>query len=403
MRTVRQSALTLIAVWSMLLGISLGAGAPSKGAAEVNDGACTPESRLNRSAPAEPEPGALEDPFSVVEMPEGRLIRRIGTSVQGDVNTGWTSWRMRRPLTDTGYLELFGLTDPGDRQKVCVLPQDGAKGEDLAITIRDAQVMSRILDHVLKRPRWIGGVFYDYGDFFQEDSHPIQATYVQGYGVMFFVEVDFPLVQTPKAEQEQQPAEAEEGHVDTVWRQAELGMLSSAKSGDPQQLDSPGVKAEHLKTELTKVLRHASNIRNMKAEEWVVISVTGEGHSEEGLAFFMAYTITPHLSEEGQVGVEVRVDGREVSDANEVEAYYLRLNYPQSSVLTLRAKKSDVDAFGKGKLDYEEFLQRVESSVVEIPLAGDPAEQLLDVYRQSVPVDEEEFLWLYRGDAEKGD
>jgi hypothetical protein len=357
---------------------------------------------LDRSAPAEPEPGALEDPFSVVETPTYRLIRRIATGVQGDVNTGW---HMRSPLTDTGYLELFGLADRGDRQKVCVLPQEGAKGEDLAITIRDAQVMSRILDHVLKRPRWIGGVFYDYGDFFQENSHPIQATYVQGYGVMFFVEVDFPLVQTPKAEQEQQPAEAEEGNVDPVWRQAELGMLSSAKSGDPQQLDSPGVKAEHLKTELTKVLRHASNIRNMKAEEWVVISVTGEGHSEEGLAYFVAYTITPQLSEEGQVGLDVslRVDGQEVSDANEVGAYYLRLSCPQSSVLTLRARKSDVDAFGKGNLDYEEFLQRVESSVVEIPLAGDPAEQLLGLYRQSVPVDEEEFLWLYRGDAEKDD
>jgi hypothetical protein len=388
----------------MLLGIALGEGAPSTGAAEGNDGAYTPETRLNRSAPAEPDPGALEDPFSVVEMPAGRLVRRIGIIDQGDVNTGRTGWRMRRPLTDTGYLELFGSADPGDRQKVCVLPQEGAKGEDLAITIRDAQVMSRILDHVLKRPRWIGGVFYDYGDFFQEDSHPIQATYVQGYGVLFFVEVDFSLVQTPKAEQEQQPAEAEEGHVDPVWRQAELGMLSSEKSGDPQQLDSPGVKAEHLKTELTKVLRHASNIRNMKAEEWVVISVTGEDHSDEGLAYIMAYTITPHLSEEGQVGLEVRVDGREVSDANEVGGYYLRLRSPRSCVLTLRAKKSDVDAFGKGELNYEEFNQRVESSLVEIPLADDVAEQLIGVYQQSVPADEEEELPCHnRGDAKKGD
>jgi hypothetical protein len=41
-------------------------------------------------------------------------------------------------------------------------------------------------------------------------------------------------------------------------------------------------------------------------------------------------------------------------------ASYGEMSVPSTTVLTIRAKKSDVDAFAKGELDFEQFQQKVE-------------------------------------------
>ena len=39
---------------------------------------------------------------------------------------------------------------------------------------------------------------------------------------------------------------------------------------------------------------------------------------------------------------------------------YGEMAAPSATVLTIRAKKSDVDAFAKGELDFEQFQQKVQ-------------------------------------------
>ena len=172
MRTTRQSIVTLIVIWSTLLGIASGGDAP----------------------PTLPGVGETLGPRPQSRQP-GVVLPATG-----------------QPFALLGD---FGLSD---RQKVYLIPEEGAKRESLAATVRDVQVMRRILSHVLTQPRWVGGVFYDYGSFFQEDGDSIQAIYIQGFAALFFVEVDFPLVRAPKAEQERRPTPTEEGAVDPVWR-----------------------------------------------------------------------------------------------------------------------------------------------------------------------------------------
>jgi hypothetical protein len=48
--------------------------------------------------------------------------------------------------------------------------------------------------------------------------------------------------------------------------------------------------------------------------------------------------------------------GMEYDDSME----YGEIGPPSATVLTIRAKKSDVDAFAKGDLDFEQFQQKVE-------------------------------------------
>jgi hypothetical protein len=39
---------------------------------------------------------------------------------------------------------------------------------------------------------------------------------------------------------------------------------------------------------------------------------------------------------------------------------YVGMGFPSSTILTIRAKKADVDEFARGELDFEEFQQTVE-------------------------------------------
>ena len=70
------------------------------------------------------------------------------------------------------------------------------------------------------------------------------------------------------------------------------------------------------------------------------------------------------------------LDSLVISDAKPRAAV---LGHPQTSILTLRAKKSDVDAFGKGGLSYEEFGKRVESYLVDTPRAASLVEAPAEV------------------------
>ena len=74
--------------------------------------------------------------------------------------------------------------------------------------------MSHIFDKIFQGPRLIEGMFRDYGEFFGRESRATQAIYLQGYGTLFLLEVDFPFSPPPKSTtKEEQPEET-----DSVWQ-----------------------------------------------------------------------------------------------------------------------------------------------------------------------------------------
>jgi hypothetical protein len=103
---------------------------------------------------------------------------------------------------------------------------------------------------------------------------------------------------------------------DPVWEQTKRGMMASNKElgleymhqrdAAARQYDKDTV--EQLKATLIKALKHAANIRNLKADESVILMASGTEAS--------------------------------------------------SSILTIRAKKADIDAYSTGKMTDDEFRQR---------------------------------------------
>ena len=301
--------------------------------------------------------------------------------------------RSRRRIT-SAYKPAIGQTGSWN---VVVIPGTEVKVEEFEQTMEDMRVMLQILDEKFKDgPGLIHGLFTDYGDFFGRDSGTASAIYIQGYGVMFLMEVDFPVVFLPEPQPEQ-PDRTEES-VDPVWQRAREKVLS------PQD-DAPGIwpgtgpeslqqKVEQLRRDLIETLKHASNIRHLKPDEWVILTVTGWGESA-GLAVPLGPSQAPADTRGkssmgggyggGAYGGGGFAGGSYGGSGGGFGGGYVAggygsmgggmygetggvyggmggwggMGFSSSAVLTIRAKKSDIDAFAKGEVNFEQFQQQV--------------------------------------------
>ena len=311
----------------------------------------------------------------------------------------------RGPQFVTRTTQPTGLTRSASR-KVLVIPTTEVKTEELVAITQDLQVMSHIFDERFKQPRLVRGrsvgkMFADFGDFFGRDSRATEAIYLQGYGTLFLMEVNFAFSPPPKA-QEKQAEETED--VDPTWQRARQQIFSPKGFGGgseffPEERDS-AEKIEVLKTELIKTLKHAANIRNLKPDEWVILTVIGQGRQSGGV-YEDYYRNTPLSSGTSTSRRSRRPSSRPSSGGGGGSAggygggmpggmggmmdsggmmggysggmygggmgggmmggmAYGEMASPSATVLTIRAKKSDVDAFAKGELDSEQFQQKVE-------------------------------------------
>ncbi len=301
------------------------------------------------------------------------------TKVKSDmVNQNYAPQLQRLALR---YGRATGRTDRG---RVLMVPTAEVKPEELEATGADMQVMLYILEKELQKPRMIQGVFLDYGSFFDRDGRTLQGIYVQDYGVFFFMEVDFPLVFPPEAQEP--PPETTKEQVDPIWQRAQQEIFSAQDPTAGSQLPGrqEGSRAlEELKQDLIRLLRHASNIRNLKADEWVILSVIGAGGWTGGGGMMgLTGTTMGATSRAGGGGVYGGMGGGYgVYGGGGYGGYggfvsggvgghgfgYGGMGgvagmLPASSVsLTMRVKKADVDAFAKGDLDFEQFQQQVKT------------------------------------------
>ncbi len=344
-------------------------------------------------APTAAPEGVADEPGGYVEWQFDREKRRWEPTRTG-VSTG--SSRGRR---STGY----ATAAPVGSRRVLVVAVDQVNPKELAEITEDMQVMSYILDERFKETRRIQGVFIDFGDFFGRDNRQTEATYIQGYGVLFAMEVNFSFAPPkPQAQGTEPPAEP----ADSTWQRAKRQVFSPAEaggaegSGSPEEYNSQMV--EELKRDLITTLKHAANIRGLQPDEWVILTVVGGGR-ESGSAFGSSMPITGSMTMStgmaygtassggmggmgggmggyggsggfggGYVGGGVGggcggVMGGGTGMAGAGMGGYGAADPSSSTVpstssgqaLTIRAKKSDVDAFAKSELTLDLFQEQV--------------------------------------------
>jgi hypothetical protein len=261
---------------------------------------------------------------------------------------------------------------------VLVIPTMEVDARKLAETSEDMRVMLQILREKLSEPRLIRGELIDYGDFFGDAGRAGEVFYLQGHAVMFVLRVDFPLA--PSAPPQASEGEASKEGADPVWQRARQKLQNPALRGGPTG-QTPGTTFERIKETLLQSLKHAANIRNVGSDEWVILTVVsqnepsgapapasaGGSYSNRGGMWFEGGSYSTSSASFGPSGGGTHADSKTYSrGANGSPGRVNRVPSGAASatpmtVLTIQAKKGDIDVFAKGDLNLEQFQQRVKT------------------------------------------
>lgn len=248
-------------------------------------------------------------------------------------------------------LEDYYRGSPRGAVPVLVIPARELDGEAFGRIVEDLTIMSRIIEKNLRNApeltnlAVVNELQQIYGQDIFSRSEPTgprilrssqgrpKPMYIGGYGVVFSLEVAFPLLPPPEApEQDKTP-----GQTDEVWARTQRELLAPqaalrthhAPQGQPYRREA----VQSLRNTLTTVLKHATNIRDLGPESWLAILVQGP---------------SPTVQDQPQdalYGQQVSLIGAPAGG---------------KTLLTLRARKADIDQYAEGRLDETQFQQRVQ-------------------------------------------
>ena len=250
---------------------------------------------------------------------------------------GWENPFERR----TGVARAYGRSGSGSSSKALVVRSTESDAGSQANLEEDLTVMLRVLDKATEETRGnkSGRTVMGINVFFSSSQGPSRSLYLDGYGALFLMKVDMPLIAPPVVKEEAK----EKTPADSNWEEARREVFGSpgdvhAPLKDAEEYDAE--KVAKLKNDLLEALRSATNIRNLKADDSITVCVFGGAGQR----------VIERKSSGPVVKTDVKVSPVEISIHN---------SPGRGSILTLKAKKSDIDAFGKGKLNLDEFRKKV--------------------------------------------
>jgi hypothetical protein len=212
----------------------------------------------------------------------------------------------------------------------------------------DLNIMARILDKSVERGaqdedrKAMGIRLWALGG----GSRGPRNLYIDGYGAVFTVNVNMPLL----APLEKPEAEEKKESTSSSWDEArnELYGRDNRGHGDfkrprSERKNIPPFDAERveaLKKDLAEALKNATHIRGLKENEYVTVVVQGPGNDSNA---FRAVKVGPKGEFESDV----------------FSYAFAGPGGGARSVMTLRARKSDIDAFAQGKTELDDFRKTV--------------------------------------------
>jgi hypothetical protein len=224
------------------------------------------------------------------------------------------------------------------KKTALIIPAGPMDAELMGQITEDMHVMSQILYEKIhpeevqpnKYLRWVGGFFGD------GRETQVAGLYLQGYGMVFLQQVDFPLM--PMGEQ---PAAAEPsgGRTDEVWLRTQKklqGQYEETEKSEAPKYDAAQV--DKLKETIVLSLVHAANIRHLDEAEQVTVVVKSSSYRSNLQKFMDSYA--------GSGKVMMKIESPQSVQE-------------QPSFMVIRAQKKDIDDFAKGRMDQPKFTEKV--------------------------------------------
>ena len=301
--------------------------------------------------PAEPveAPPAVDRAGASVGLSGGpmRKANNKATPPATATTGGGGSYFSGSSVNQSATANYFTASSRGDSIPPVVIRFSPPDAKASATLEEDLFVMARVISRTLERAE-TDQVNYKLGVpmLLTGSGRSVRPMYLEGMGPLFMIKVNFPLMPPAKAEEKT----ASTGAPDSEWTEAHRevfgGVETVTDDSSSRSSSYNEEQVEALKKELIGALKNAANIRGLKPEEYVNIAVFGHAGSSRVKSVTLGGL--GGASAVGQYSAKSYV--YETTDAT---------GAAKGTVLTLRAKKSDIDAFASGKLEADTFKAKV--------------------------------------------
>ena len=258
----------------------------------------------------------------------------------------------------------------------CTTPNQAALDE----TAADLNILSFVFSQNLERA--LSGDGGEMGAYklgipmlLQTGGRSVEASYIEGFGAVFNLKVRFPLVQSADVDKESQTSSA-----NSEWEQARRA-LAGATQSDPRSAN-PYEKAVHfnpklvetLKKRVIELLGNASHLRHVQPDEWVAVTFSGPpnmlapnsgvGSGSAGMGSLGSSTIddpnAPAKPSSSSPKPNQAPVGAEKPSEPSQNIAGTRRGPNRMTILTIRIKKRNEDAFAANKMTEDEFFHAAE-------------------------------------------
>ena len=241
-----------------------------------------------------------------------------------------------------------------------IIPRDPPDAKNISETEEDMSVMARILEKAVssKRQKSERTASANIWLLSGSSANP-RNLYIDGFGALFFLNVNYPLL--PPATKEQ--ATESKSDKDSEWEKThnelyrpqgsdfnfnfmpfDSGSYVYTTGGPTEEYDED--KVSELKENLTAALKNASHIRRLKGDDTVTVIVTGRSPGSTA-------KVTTRRSQNGSSS------SSSSSSASSWITTSRSGSQPPAARLIIRAKRSDIESFQKDKLSADDFRKKV--------------------------------------------
>lgn len=209
----------------------------------------------------------------------------------------------------------------------------------------DLAVMSHILEKAVsdkgggRAGVGYGGTAMGIHVFDTPSPGPLRSLYIEGYGALFLLNVGFPVLPPPQAEEQQEKTETSsdwEEAKEELYGQGGTGRVT-AEPSEPYDKE----RVNRLRDGLLEALKNATNIRDLKPDDSITVCVFGGPSSGQPKPRSYVKRGT------GSAGAR-----------HETAVVALAGSPMRQTIMTIRVKKSEADAFAKGAMTLEAFRKR---------------------------------------------
>lgn len=270
-----------------------------------------------------------------------------------------------------------------------------ADAKTAAELTEDLSILSYLLGRNLERAFAADVSDYKLGIpmLFTSSGKSVNATYIQGFGVILTMRVRFPLMSVVT---DKEQAESGRDHKkDSAWDEARRSLLGGGTTEprpgslgidwqrNPDAIQEYNPKfVDILRNRILSLLKNASNVRHLEGQDSIVVKIVGSpilvsenvaglGGAKEG------QSANDENGEAGQTGSAERPRGQSgIVRTHRGLGGNLRfssgiggagagiggepMDNTAQTVMTIRVKKSSVDAFSGGSLSEEQFQKEAE-------------------------------------------